>query len=151
MKNSKTTLGICGVLAILLLGPTAQAAPAESKAEAPRHHGIAGLPRTDGYIPFYWDATDGRVLIEVPTFDQDVLYFVSAATGPGSVEAPFDRGVLKDLVIHFERAGPRVLVNQINLAYRATGGAARAEGVANSFPTSVLASLPILLVKNETS
>jgi hypothetical protein len=105
---------------------------------------VAGLTRTDGFVPFYWDAARGRVLIEVPVFDQDVLYYVSAATGPGSVEAPFDRGVLKDLVIHFERAGPRVLVNQINLAYRAPEGpAARADGVVNSFPTSVLASLPI--------
>ena len=36
----------------------------------------------------------GRVLIEVPVFNEDVLYYVSAATNPGSVEAPFDRGIL---------------------------------------------------------
>ena len=70
---------------------------------------------------------------------------VSAATGPGSVEAPFDRGILKDLVIHFQRSGSRVLVNQINLRLSAlpSGTAARAAGVVDSFPTSVLASLPI--------
>jgi len=62
--------------------------------------------------------------MEIPVFDQDVLYYVSAATGPGSVEAPFDRGILKDLVIHFQRSGSRVLVNQINLAYRAPSGTA---------------------------
>jgi Met-zincin/Domain of unknown function (DUF5117) len=133
----------------ILLATAVQGAPpqaaAPEPAEAPRaHHGTAGLTRTDGFVPFYWDAARGHVLIEIPVFDQDILYYVSAATGPGSVEAPFDRGILKDLVIHFERAGPSVLVNQINLDYRAPGGtAARADGVVNSFPTSVLASLPI--------
>ena len=143
--SSMAGMAILGIFAILLQSTPVRAAPPETPGEAaPGHHGVAGLTRTDGFVPFYWDASRGRVLIEVPVFDQDVLYYVSAATGPGSVEAPFDRGVLKDLVIHFERSGPRVLVNQINLAYRAPGGsAARADGVVNSFPTSVLASLPI--------
>jgi hypothetical protein len=124
--------------------PCAEAAPPAAAGGAQAHQGVAGLTRMDGYVPFYWDAARGRVLLEIPVFDQDVLYYVSAATGAGSVEAPFDRGILKQLVIHFERAGPRVLVNEINLAYRATGGTpARAEGVTSSFPTSVLASLPI--------
>jgi hypothetical protein len=136
---------VLGIFTILLQSTFVRAAPPETTVEAaPGRHGIAGLTRTDGFVPFYWDAAHGRVLIEVPVFDQDVLYYVSAATGPGSVEAPFDRGVLKGVVIHFERGGPRVLVNQINLAFRAPGGnAARADGVVASFPTSVLASLPI--------
>jgi Met-zincin/Domain of unknown function (DUF5117) len=137
-------IAVLGLL-VLLQNASARVIPVERAVAAESgRHGIAGLTRTDGFIPFYWDAAHGRVLIEVPVFDQDVLYYVSAATGPGSVEAPFDRGVLKDLVIHFERAGPRVLVNEINLAYRAPGApASRADGVVNSFPTSVLASLPI--------
>ena len=137
------TVAALAVLAISQ-APAARAAPPAATADAAARHGAAGLTRNEGFVPFYWDAARGRVLIEIPVFDQDVLYYVSAATGPGSVEAPFDRGILKELVIHFERAGPRVLVNEINLAYRATSGtAARAEGVASSFPTSVLASLPI--------
>ena len=46
----------------------------------------AGLERADGFIPFYWDAARVRVLVEIPAFGQDVLYYVSAATGAGSVE-----------------------------------------------------------------
>ena len=172
MKFKMTVLRVCAAVGAAFLVLTLQAAPAQAASRQgaaadsanagdvtqarhgtaaadagdapPAHHGTAGLTRTDGFVPFYWDAARGRVLIEIPVFDADVLYYVSAATGPGSVEAPFDRGILKNLVIHFERAGPRVLVNQINLAYRAPGGtAARADGVVNSFPTSVLASLPI--------
>jgi hypothetical protein len=109
----------------------------------------AGLTRTDGYVPFYFDGAHGRVLMEIPVFDQDVLYYVSAATNPGSVESPFDRGIVSSAVIHFERSGDKVVVNQINLAYRATHGSAKTqEGVTDSFPTSVLAVLPIVSEAN---
>jgi hypothetical protein len=103
-----------------------------------------GLQRQDGFVPLYWDPGRGRVLIEVPAFDRDVLYYVSAASGAGSVELPFDRGILATEVIHFQRAGPRVLVVAQNLRYRAVGGSpAQVENVRDSFATSVLASLPV--------
>jgi hypothetical protein len=103
-----------------------------------------GLQRADGFIPFYWDAARGRVLFEIPAFGQDVLYYVSAATGAGSVEMPFDRGILSSIVIRFERSGGRVLVVAQNLDYRAVGGsAAQAENVRDSFASSVLAALPV--------
>jgi hypothetical protein len=103
-----------------------------------------GLTRTDGYVPFYFDGARGRVLMEIPVFDQDVLYYVSAATNPGSVEAPFDRGIIFSSVIHFERSGGKVVVNQINMGFRAVNGSPKTqEGVADSFPTSVLAVLPV--------
>jgi hypothetical protein len=128
------------ILSISLAAPAAYAAaPA-----APSAKGVASLKRTDGYIPFYWDAARGRVLLEISTFDEDVLYYVSAASGGGSVELPLDRGILDSAVIRFERTGQRVLVNERNLQYRAPNGdAAQAQGVQNSFPTSLVASLPI--------
>jgi len=56
----------------------------------------------------------------------------------------FDRGVMESAVIHFQRSGPRALVVQHNLRYRAVGGsAALEENVRDSFPTSVLAALPV--------
>jgi hypothetical protein len=104
----------------------------------------AGLTRQDGFMPLYWDAARGRVLVEVPAFDRDVLYYVSAASGAGSVELPFDRGILTSEVIHFVRSGPRVLVVAQNQRYRAVGGSpAQVENVRDSFATSVLASLPV--------
>src|ERR1700761_4467340 len=127
-------------LALLLPLGLAQAQPAKS--DAPKAS-AAGLTRNDGFVPFYFDHK-GRVLIEVPVFNQDVLYYVSAATNPGSVEAPFDRGIIFSSVIHFERSGSKVIVNQINMGFRAVHGAPKTqEGVADSFPTSVLAVLPV--------
>lgn len=140
---------IVRVLPILLMtvSPLALAAspPPTSTAAA---SDIASLPRTDGYVPYYWDARHGRVLIEIPVFDQDVLYFVSAATGPGSVESPVDRGILQNLVIHFERQGPVVLVSQQNLNFRAEqGNTLLKNNIRDSFPSSVLASLPVVSEK----
>jgi hypothetical protein len=130
------------VLVALLLLPAvvdAQQAPAARLAER-----TGGLQRTDGFVPFYWDAARGRMLLEIPAFDQDVLYYVSAASGAGSVELPFDRGILGSSVVHFQRSGPRVLVVEQNLAYRAVGGhAALVENVRDSFASSVLAALPV--------
>jgi len=128
---------LAGAAAMLLSGQ-----PAVAQAQPSR---IASLERTDGYVPFYWDANAGKVLLEVPAFDEDILYYVSAATNPGSVQIGFDRGVINTAVIHFVRSGNQVVVNQVNLDFRATSGsAATQEGVRDSFPSSVLAVLPVV-------
>lgn len=106
---------------------------------------LAGLERTEGFVPFYWDAADNRMLLEVPAFEEDVLYYVSATTNGGSVQVSLDRGVIYTAVIHFVRSGDRVVVNQINTDFRATmGSEATQQGVRDSFPTSVLAVLPVV-------
>jgi hypothetical protein len=127
----------------LLLWTMAGAVPAWAQS-ATMAERTAGLQRHDGFVPLFWDMARGRVLIEVPAFDRDVLYYVSAASGAGSVELPFDRGILATEVIHFQRSGPRVLVVAQNIRYRAVGGTpAQVENVRDSFATSVLASLPV--------
>ena len=104
----------------------------------------SGMQRADGFIPFYWDGSKGRILIEISRFDTDVLYYVSTAASPGSVELGMDRGVDAQKVVHFQRIGPKVLVVEQNLGYRAPdGSAALKENVRDSFATSVLASLAI--------
>ena len=135
----RVTLSVLIVVALLTPAIDAQQAPATRIADR-----TGGAQRTDGFIPFYWDATRGRVLIEIPAFGEDVLYYVSAASGAGSVELPFDRGILSNGVIRFERSGPRVLVVLQNLDYRAVGGTpAQVENVRDSFASSVLAALPV--------
>lgn len=125
-------------------GPAGTAASTATSTAAAMAAKTSGLVRADGFIPFYWDAARGRVLLELSLFDQDVLYYVSAASGAGSVEMPLDRGILNSSVIHFQRAGPKVLVVQQNLKFRAVnGGDARAKNVRDSFAASVLASLPV--------
>jgi hypothetical protein len=135
----RVTFTILLVVALFTPAIDAQQAPATRIADR-----TGGAQRTDGFIPFYWDAARGRVLIEIPAFGEDVLYYVSAASGAGSVELPFDRGILSNGVIRFERSGPRVLVVLQNLDYRAVGGTpAQVENVRDSFASSVLAALPV--------
>ncbi|OSZ70921.1 hypothetical protein CAP39_08245 [Sphingomonas sp. IBVSS1] len=96
------------------------------------------------YMPVAVDAAKGRVLLTIPALDTDVLYYVSLASGGGSVELPLDRGIMDSAVVRFRRAGSRILVEEQNLAFRSlTGDAAHRAGVADSFPTSTLASLAI--------
>jgi hypothetical protein len=127
--------------ALLML---AVAGPAVGQTPGSIGQHTSGMQRADGFIPFYWDGSRGRILLEISTFDTDVLYYVSTAASPGSVELGMDRGVDAQKVVHFQRIGPKVLVVEQNLRYRAPGGsAALKENVRDSFATSVLASLPI--------
>ena len=63
----------CGLRAAFLISVSAlsisTAAPAMAAPAAPAAASKA-LPKTDGFIPFYWDAAKGRVLLEINAFDQ---------------------------------------------------------------------------------
>ena len=127
---------------LALAQPAAQAAPQPATSIAQR---TAGLERRDGYLPFYVDPVRGRVLIEVPKLNDDLLYYVQVAKGVGNVDLGIDRGAGGGTkVLYFERQGNRALVVERNLRFRArAGNAALQEGVEQSFASSVLASLPI--------
>jgi len=135
-------------LLLLVLLAVSTVVTAQTASIAPSTEGSVYVP---GYVPFYWDESKSRVLLEIPVFDEDVLYYVSAASGGGSVELGLDRGIVASKVIHFTRSGNKVMVEEQNLDYRALGGtAARAENVKLSFPTSVLAALPIVAAEGST-
>ena len=106
---------------------------------------IGSLERHDGFIPFYWDATRGRILLEIPKLNEDLLYFAGAGKGIGSVELGVDRGAsYASTVVYFERVGPRVNVVQRNLKFRALeGNEALRQGMEESFAGSILAALPV--------
>ena len=64
--------------------------------------------------------------------------------GVGSVELGIDRGVNRQMVIRFERAGSRVHVVQQNLSHRALEGHPElVRNVRESFAASILAALPL--------
>jgi hypothetical protein len=51
----------------------------------------AGLQKLEGYVPLYWDAASGRMLMEISRFNAEFLYQISLPTG--SVEyLGLDRG-----------------------------------------------------------
>ncbi len=101
---------------------------------------VVGLQKLDGYVPLYWDAEAGKLLLEVARFDTEFLYQVSLTTGLGSNPVGLDRGQLGGThVVAFTRVGPKVLLVEPNYRYRAVSkDAAERRAVADSFARSVL-------------
>ena len=114
----------------------------------------AGLKRHDGFLPYYWDEKKGAILFELSpaALDGEFLYFTGLGSGIGSTEAFADRSTFGGgWVCRFRRVGMRVLVIQENTGFRAPGGALELQhSVEYSFPTAVMASLPVEGEQNGT-
>ncbi len=140
----KTAVRIAVVLLLAANFSIAQAPPADSGSR-PR---VAGLKKVDGFIPYYWDAHKGELLFELSpqALQSEFLYYTGLGSGVGSIEMFADRGSLHgSAVCRFVRVGPKVLVIQQNEHFRAENGSpALQHSVELSFPTSVLASLPVV-------
>lgn len=117
-----------------------EAGPPPSIAERTKN-----FKKIDGFFPMYWDENGGRLFVELPKLDMEVLYATSLATGLGSNDIGLDRGISTgSRIVKFERAGPRILMVQPNYQYRAvTENAAEAKTVRDAFARSVLWSFPI--------
>ena len=119
-------------------------APAVPEADA-----AAGRPdkpaRFEGFIPLQWDEREGKLLLELPPPGQELIYQVSLASGVGSNPIGLDRGQLGDTyLVRFERVGPKILLVQPNLRFRALDGSAgERRAVEESFASSILWSFPI--------
>lgn len=100
----------------------------------------AGWQRIDGFFPLYWDATAGRLWMEIPRLDTEVLYITGLAAGLGSNDIGLDRGQLHDSrIVHFERTGPKVLMVQPNYDFRASStNPLEVRAVRDAFARSVL-------------
>ena len=115
---------------------------------------LAGLKRKNGFIPFYWDAKKGVLLFELTPqrMNEEFIYFTGLSSGIGSTQMFADRSTTgRSQLCRLVRSGPKVLVVAENTAFRAEHGSAELKhSVERSFPTSVIASLPIESEKDET-
>ncbi|MBI3652015.1 MAG: zinc-dependent metalloprotease [Acidobacteria bacterium] len=100
----------------------------------------SGLQKLDGYLPIYWDAANGKMLMEISRFNTELLYQISLPTGVGSNPLGLDRGQLGGThVVFFERLGQKILMIEPNYNFRAlTNDAAERRAVEESFARSVL-------------
>ncbi|MEP6901954.1 MAG: zinc-dependent metalloprotease, partial [Actinomycetota bacterium] len=98
------------------------------------------LQKIDGFMPLYWDAKSGKMLLEISRFNREFLYQVSLPAGLGSNPVGLDRGQLgRTFVVYFERVGQKILLVQPNYRYRAlTDDEAERKAVADSFASSVI-------------
>jgi hypothetical protein len=140
-----------GVLALAACASASTQTPPKTAASPTTTSGIAaktaGMERRDGFIPFYIDAKQGKLLLELPRDSMRALMFVTLATGLGSNPIGLDRGSGGDsYVARFDRNGDRFLVVFENWNYRssATDNPAHVRTVLEAFPVSTPGSLPIV-------
>ncbi len=95
----------------------------------------SGMKKMDGFFPVYWDEAGGRLFVEVPKLDTEVLHSTGFGTGLGSNDIGIDRGALTgSRIVKFERVGPRLLMVQPNYQYRGTSSnAAEVRDVQDAF------------------
>jgi hypothetical protein len=80
----------------------------------------AGAQKLAGYFNLYWDAKQGKLWLEIDKFSTEFLYQSGLSAGIGSNDIGLDRGQLgAGGIVRFERIGPKVLLIQENLEYRA--------------------------------
>ncbi|NIP78002.1 MAG: DUF5117 domain-containing protein, partial [Gemmatimonadetes bacterium] len=96
--------------------------------------------KIDGFLPLYWDEAEGRLWLEVPETDGELLYVHSLAAGVGSNDIGLDRNQLgRTRVVRFERVGRKLMLVEPNYDYRAiTDNPAEERAVRDAFARSVL-------------
>ena len=98
------------------------------------------MEKMAGYFNTYWDAKAGKLWLEIDKWATEFLYQSSLPAGIGSNDIGLDRGQLGGThVVRFERSGPKVLLVQSNLEYRAVSNDAdERRAVRDSFAESAL-------------
>jgi hypothetical protein len=78
------------------------------------------MQKLAGYFNLYWDAKQGKLWLEIDKWSTEFLYQSGLPAGIGSNDIGLDRGQLgATRIVRFERIGPKVLLIQENLEYRA--------------------------------
>lgn len=125
----------------------ATASSAPSAASAPASNGLPsiaekteGMEAMDGFLPLYWDEAGGKLWMEVPETDTELLYVHFLSAGVGSNDIGLDRNQLgRTRVVRFQRAGRKLFLVQPNYDFRAASenpGERRA--VEDAFARSIL-------------
>ena len=113
---------------------------------------VDGAQKFPGYFNLYWDAKQGKLWLEIDAkkWNMEFLYQTGLPAGVGSNDIGLDRGQLgKTAIVRFERSGPKILLIEENLAYRAvTSDADERRAVHDSFAESALWGFTVAAEEN---
>ena len=100
----------------------------------------ASMRAIDGFVPMYWEASSGKLWLEISRWETDILHMTGLASGLGSNDIGLDRGALAgSRLVRFQRVGPKVLLIQPNLDFRASSPNPReVQAVTDAFAPSTL-------------
>jgi hypothetical protein len=112
----------------------------------------ANTHKLAGYLNLYWDAKQGKLWLEIDKWNSEFLYQSGLSAGIGSNDIGLDRGQLgATRIVRFERSGPKVLLVQENLDYRAiSDDQTERRAVHDSFAESVLAGFAVSAEEKES-
>lgn len=112
----------------------------------------AGISKYSGYFTFYYDVSADKIYLQIDKLNTDFLYVRSLSEGIGSNDIGLDRGQLgAGVVVHFKKAGNKILMVQPNQDYRAiTNNTEEKKSVKEAFAKSVLHGFVIKEAKNNT-
>lgn len=101
---------------------------------------VSGMQAFPGYFNYYWDAKEGKIWLEIDKLDEELLYVNSLTAGVGSNDIGLDRNQLgAERVVVFERSGPKILLREKNLKFRAVSdNPEEQKSVEEAFASSVL-------------
>jgi len=121
-------------------GTRARAQKAETKKTPTIEAKVDGLDKVEGYFDFYYSDEEGKIYLEIERMNEEFLYVNGLAAGLGSNDIGLDRNQLGNTrVVHFNRVGPKVLLTQRNLDYRAVSdNPDEVNSVRDAFAQSVL-------------
>ena len=99
-----------------------------------------GISKYEGYFTFYYDENKDKIFLQIDKINQDFLYLRALSEGVGSNDIGLDRGQLGGgVVVHFKRAGNKILMVQPNQDFRAiTDNKEEKNSVKEAFAKSVL-------------
>ncbi len=99
-----------------------------------------GLKKVEGFMPYYLDTQNGKLLLEVDKLDTEILYVMSLPAGLGSNDIGLDRGLLGGgRIVKFSKIGKKVMLTEPNYAYRAVSPSERERiAVEQSFAQSTI-------------
>jgi hypothetical protein len=137
MRKNTLTIFLVWLLSASFLRAASRSDPGQSPTIAEK---TAGAQQMQGYFPMYWDAKLGKLWLEIDKWDSEFLYQSGLSAGVGSNDIGLDRGQLgATRIVRFQRSGPKVLLVQENLDYRANSSdAEERRAVHDSFAESVL-------------
>jgi hypothetical protein len=142
MKRSRAVLLLAFTMFAIGAAPATQA---DTAAPATISEKTAGAQKLAGYFNLYWDAKQAKLWLEIDKWNAEFLYQSGLSAGIGSNDIGLDRGQLgATRIVRFERSGPKILLVQENLDYRAVSeDQAERRAVHDSFAESVLAGFTV--------
>jgi hypothetical protein len=110
-----------------------------------------GITKYSGYYTFYYDEDSDKIYLQIDQLNTDFLYVRSLSEGIGSNDIGLDRGQLgSGVVVHFKKAGNKILMVQPNQDYRAiTDNIEEKNSVKEAFAKSVLHGFVVKEAKDD--